>query len=64
MPRVAIIQENVGKKTTIKNIIQINKLAGASERIQNNLAKFCCTYATKSKYVVFFVKIGLLLCRN
>jgi hypothetical protein len=31
MLRAAIIQENVGKKTTIKNIIQINKLAGVFE---------------------------------
>jgi hypothetical protein len=61
MLRAAIIQENVGEKTTIENIIQINKLAGVFESSQSKLVKLCCVYATKFKFVVFIVKIGLLL---
>jgi hypothetical protein len=56
MPRVAIIQEIVGEKTTIKNIIQINKLAGIFESPQNKTSHFCHIYATKLKFVVFFAK--------
>jgi len=46
------------KKTTIKNIIQINKLAGKLESEQNKLPHFCHIYATNYKFVVFFVKTG------
>jgi len=61
MPGAAIIQEIVVKKTTIKNIIQINKLAGVFESFRNKTSRFCHIYATNFKFVVFFVKLGLLL---
>jgi hypothetical protein len=60
VPGAAIIQEFVGKNTTFKNITQINKLAVAFENFQHKTTGFCYIYATKSKFVVFFVKIELL----
>jgi hypothetical protein len=54
MPRVAIIQEIFGKKTTIRNIIQINKLAGKLEKGQKKMVNFCDIFATKIEFVVFF----------
>jgi len=54
----------VGEKTTFKNIIQINKLAGVLESFQNKSTQFCCIFATKSEFVVFFAKFGLLLCQK
>jgi hypothetical protein len=56
MPGAAIIQEIVAKKTTFKNIIRINRLAGVFESSQNKTPRFCRIYATKLKFVVFFVK--------
>jgi hypothetical protein len=64
MLRVVIIQEIVGKKTTIKSFIQNNKLAEVFKKGQKKKADFCYIFATKSKFVVFFVKIGLLLCQK
>jgi hypothetical protein len=61
MPGAAIIQEFVVKKTTIKNIIQINKLAGVFESFQYKTPRICYIYATNPEFVVFFVKLGLLL---
>jgi len=52
--RVAIIQEIVAKKTTIRNIIKINRLAGESEKRQKKLVDFCYIFATNIEFVVFF----------
>jgi len=54
MLRVAIIQEIVGKKTTIRNIIQINKLAWIVEIWQKKTNDICYIFATKFENVVFF----------
>jgi len=54
MPRVAIIQEIFGKKTTIRNITKINKLARLVEKQQIKMLIFCYIFTTKMEFVVFF----------
>jgi len=56
MPGNAIIQEIIGNKTTIGNIIQINKLEWESRKIAKEISRIFVTFLQQIPNLLFFSK--------